>query len=641
MKLKLMVVFLIFTINCSATILEDILNKMSEGSYSLISDTRKCVGFNESLVSLDLKNFNDTCINGAKFSSVLDKAAEENGRDLEDYVEDQFVSSLVIQHMRELRCAEQFTKKLSKQKLQESESEFINNVATNILRLRKVKQDVSNAALKLTKLRTGQRVCPLSLKNLKPSIHLKKSEDKYYNLCHKILTNRKGQEAIELSIPFANINGPIEELIDKFTTTKDSNQIKSMKDNLIKNLKGAYGDISKSLNQERKNLSDNLKKNGPKGFGRSERRLLMSDPRVVQKIIDSGSSRKELEQLSCRMDARYRKGADRLDVNLGVGSLLVGGLVGAAGKVGGRALVVARGATAARATGALSINSARLIKFSALSGAFSADMLASFSDTTGACFKKFNLGYKVSAVEKNGSCASSPKIEDMEKDKCVLTATLGVLGILGGVELIKFLPKKKKVARVKENSLEDEAFVSSLKNGESSEAKGFQVLVAKLEKKEALSILSSFSKGAKEEKDFLRELLSHLSSKPENIDQILLKSLSKARGGARAYEEALEIVRGSIESKWRSAAVTLNMDDKKTISLSKLEDGKDPIRESIFQFEKITKEPAFSSILDEVKGNTYAEVLLADRVRNLSKLGKTDNEIVKLINSKIKSCRKI
>jgi hypothetical protein len=374
---------------------------------------------------LDLNVFNNQNQNILKLSQGLDKYAEE-----------QFILALAKQHILELGCASDFSKSLAELPIT-NKVQNISYIADYFVKVRKARQELKRLTEKLAYDHTiVSKVCPQNLNELKSRYSYVPKSDKFFNTCSEIIKARGAIEGILSTIPLSNIKGPIKELINfySYSNEKEVNEL-----DLIKEIRKSYEKTSELLNKEKEELRKKITSKGIDAFGRNERIMLVSDP-LILKTVAKRMGGGDFHELSCKMDARYGEGADRLSIYLGVGSLFAGGGLGVAsklGNLGAKGSIAVNGINAARASGLISANSTQLLRLSALTSVFGADALSGFSNIGKTCLKDIKHTYKVSSTE-NGQCVSAPKIEDADSDNCMLTATLSSLGFMGGMGLLKF-----------------------------------------------------------------------------------------------------------------------------------------------------------------------------------------------------------
>jgi hypothetical protein len=341
---------------------------------------------------------------------------------LEDHVEDQFILEIAKQESTELLCASEYSKSLLTNNVEAEHT--LDNIHQNIkefIQIRKRLGEVTVAHLQDTSVMAKQ--CPTNLGELDEVFNPEGIQSAYIEYCDQTIKLRIAKELILSNIPFSSLNGPIKDMINN-VNDPDSDDLKDI-------IKKSYEDMSHRLISDKSHLDNIINTQGADGFGRAERRLLFSDPRLVENLITKSSIPNDMRELACRMDSRYGRGARSLDLQLGIGSLAVGGAIGITAKVISRGAVLARGVTAARAGGAFSSSAAKSLRIAALTGVLATDGLLAVSEIQNACFNNLNIRTRSNA--SNGKeCLSTPTFNDTQNNQCILSATLNAIGIITG-----------------------------------------------------------------------------------------------------------------------------------------------------------------------------------------------------------------
>lgn len=404
---------------------ESFFNALSQGSYYLSGNRCEELDAKELAATIEQNRLKCKAVDVAPNINVLDTIA----KDFEQFSEDQFVLALAGQQVKELGCAKDFANSLASN----SQDEEITRIADNFEKYRRARQLLSLSTQRLAGDTTiFPKHCPMTLGELKRDYPPGPATNpSFVQLCDQIIRMRVVSEMIKSSIPLSNIKSPVSDLLDKYSVAEAGAQHLDMSMVLKKSIKTAYGQVGQSLANEQSNLKKKIKEEGIEAFGRQERRVLMSDPRAVEHVAASGIDPERLKSLACRMDGRYGKGADQLELQLGLGSLFIGGSIGAAGKLGKVAIGLSNGLKVARASGRLSANSARLLKMGALSGVLAADGLVATSEILSNCFNNLGASTRVRGT-KGGKCVSAPTIEEGKTNQCVLLSFMHGLGVASG-----------------------------------------------------------------------------------------------------------------------------------------------------------------------------------------------------------------
>lgn len=395
--------FLITSIPLVAT--AGILEFLSQGASAVTGNV--CAKFEEDKAGRVLREIDQECnddrvlgIHSAKhFSSILNE--------IEDDTEDNYFALVANQHARELKCAHDFA-----QKGLEGDKVIIKDISAKMNMLRETKSILSQAT---TTLRTSSLIsnksCPSDLLELKKETTPDSISSGYNNLCETIIKARLAYQAILESIPLSSV-APMRKFLESYAASKDSDFDPA-------NLKSALKDSGNVLEQEREKLMTVLRTEGGAGFDRQARHILLSDPAVVQRVLDAGGNDKDLQGLACRADTRYGTGADQLNNGLMVTSLVASAGVGAIAKMGSLASRMVSGASVSRSAGLISFRAMRTLQVTALG----VDSLAAYSAIDASC------GHKLSTLASSkNSCVVAPSIQEVQQDNCILAASLSALG---------------------------------------------------------------------------------------------------------------------------------------------------------------------------------------------------------------------
>ncbi len=323
-----------------------------------------------------------------------------------DDPEDRLFKVLGKEHAKELKCSADFAGRAA------SDPEVLKDLKEKTELLRLARREVLDATQRLMNNPLATKICPLSIEELQPTPGMALEHDATFVECKKIITSRQAVNSILSAIPLSNVP-PLKEFLDRHMNGRGS-------DSLDEDLKKAYLGAQENLSKESDRLNSVADTQGGKGFDRTARGALMSDPLVVKNLLEKSNRDPDMEALLCRADARYLTGAANLDTGLFVGSLILGGGSALALRAGGVGAGLVRGAQVARSRGLISMSGTRILQASA----------AAVSAT--AAYSEIDKQCGATAAPRMGaqgnSCVSAPKIEDLAHDNCVLTLALTAAG---------------------------------------------------------------------------------------------------------------------------------------------------------------------------------------------------------------------
>ena len=327
-----------------------------------------------------------------------------------DKTEDKFFALLGRQQATELRCASQFAEAVKGM----SDSQLSDQI-DRLKLLRMARKGVADASLEIsTNSNIFDKTCPLDISELKNQPPYSGGEDLHFTACTKLIRNRSAFSTLLASFPLSNRRA-LTKFLDRSATQAEDPSDAS----LLSNLKAAYAATAKEIHDQAEKLENQIKDSGGAGLDRATRHVLLQDPRVVDQVIRMSGNDADVRGVACRADARYGAGADALNTDMMIGSFALGAVAGVASKVGTVGIEVVEGASAARASGLLSLSSTRMLQASALG----MNTLSAFSAVDNACFSNApTLGAQ--ALNEHLQCVAAPKIEDLAKDSCVAKSIL-------------------------------------------------------------------------------------------------------------------------------------------------------------------------------------------------------------------------
>lgn len=333
--------------------------------------------------------------------------------------EDRFFALLARENQRELGCASGFSKELIKN------DEAVTHLRNRFLALRDAKRTLTSKVERLSSPSyMGPRLCPMTIEELRPNPNIVAitGRDEGYELCRELIAARTAVKILQDGIPL--IGSPeVFELADKIGVEDTVNP-----QDIDRRIREAYRAAGGAIQNSAEHIENVLKTQGGAGFNRSERSALMSDPALVQKVLNLSPQSQPLRALACDANAAYGAGADKLRTTLLVGSLLFGGGVSLAGRLGVGAVRIVTGVDAARAAGTVTFNAANAIKTAALFSLGAAtgvtEGLAAIEQVDRACLSKNTM-----RTFAPNACIGAPRIDRLEQDNCILAASLSTLGI--------------------------------------------------------------------------------------------------------------------------------------------------------------------------------------------------------------------
>lgn len=400
---------------------------MSRTAYSSLPGGERCPSASETDKQAALQSL-VRCSNLSPSASLLRQSQNINQisrqviatQSNEQNSQDMFFRVLAQENQAELVCAQKFAQDLIK------DSASVELIADRFRALREAKQQVIHWSSQLESPHlVGARHCPSSPEELTPNPNTLAmlGEDKHYEICRELLKSRAAVTLLEGSIPLMGVR-EVGNLMDEYSTAKEFNG------NLSARIVQAYTAAIQKTQEDERKISQILQTQGAAGFNRADRRALMSDSLLVEKIIKKGGNSDSLRAAACYADASYGYGATKLDNALLVGSFLFSGGAGVVGKITLHGSKVAAGLNEARYLGYLSYNSAHSLKTAALfslgSAAAANTYVKAYENVNKACFNTSSLN----SQNAGGMCVGTPKLHDLPRENCVIAASLSTLSVV-------------------------------------------------------------------------------------------------------------------------------------------------------------------------------------------------------------------
>ncbi|MEK2690410.1 hypothetical protein [Bdellovibrio sp. GT3] len=375
-------------------------------------------------------------------NNTLKKSSQELGKisqNISESQEDHYFVLLAEQQGRELQCASDFAKSAVKDLDKNFAASDLKSKLTMARFARQKAQELGKKIVSDPTLSTP--VCPQSFEALEGQYPKGTTKGASYQACKEWIGYRQSYQAILSAIPLSG-SPSLKKVIEDYASSKDEKPVSQLQSEL----KNAYSSTQQILDSNRDLLKSALKEKGAEGLDRAARNELLADPALSAAILKSNPA---FSEVACHANARYGEGADNLNNSVMVGSLLMGGGAAVLGKVGAATARAVETSTLARTTGMVSLNGMKILK----SAALGADFASMAAVTHQACFSE-----KLSTLKAANACVSAPTAEQVEKDNCLLSASLLALGAMPQ-SLVNELSThiKTMVATEKRNALLDAA----------------------------------------------------------------------------------------------------------------------------------------------------------------------------------------
>lgn len=321
-------------------------------------------------------------------------------------LENRFFNVLGHEHAKDLRCMAR--------KVEEAGAS--GDVEKKLPLLKALRQDMQASLKALARPEVVGKICPTTLEDLKRD-HNPSVNAPYFNACLKMIQSRTAYEAVVRSIPGSEL--------PEFRGFLDSESLNQ----------NPQGEAARRVGLATSRASTQLRELA-QGYQVPEERPLrihlMTDPGLVQRVVEKSADQGAMRALACQSDARYGKGATRLDVGLTVGSVALTGGAALTARAGSLAHKVIQGTTMARAQGLVSARTAKVLQVSALA----MDSVSAYSSIEAEC-----LGGRSASQTKLGesACSEDSRGAEMAETNCVLAKTLAALQF--GVLATTLVPK--------------------------------------------------------------------------------------------------------------------------------------------------------------------------------------------------------
>lgn len=454
---------------------------MSRAAYNILPGGESCEALDETKALAAVEEL-ENCVAPASTLGIEKQLADISAMNERlrqprppGKAEDRFFALLARENQRELGCASGFATELVK------DDEAVAHLRNRLLALREAKRKLRIAVERLSSPSyMGPRICPSIPEDLRPNPSLVSmmGRDEGYELCREVLATRTAVKILQEGMPL--IGSPeVFELVDKVGVEDAVSP-----QDLDRRIRETYSRAGRAIQKNADAIENMLKTHRGAGFDRSERAALLSDPALVQKVLNQSPNSAPLRALACDANAAYGAGADKLRTTLLVGSLLFGGGITLAGRLGVGAIRIASGVDAARAAGTVTFNAANAIKAAALfslgAGTGLNEGLAIIEQIDRACLSKNSL-----RTFAPNACVGAPRIDRLEQDNCILAASLSTLGIgatIAGARVVgrtgEALDAERAAARASQESAEDAAVHGGTTSGTPDRRRGLNAPLA-------------------------------------------------------------------------------------------------------------------------------------------------------------------
>ncbi|MES3038861.1 MAG: hypothetical protein V4736_13210 [Bdellovibrionota bacterium] len=371
---------------------------LSQGAAK-VGRHEKCEKVDSEKANLVLSEIVGSCEvnNGNKLKKWINQFDRKSSAEM---AENQFFRALALEYAPELICGADLAARVS------TDTEYQDDIIYKLQEIRRLSQ------LQLE----FKFACPRDMSLVVGSAEFTK-------ICLRKNQIRVAIENLEAKIPLSNAD-PINKLITQVKTAGIATEGPRDPVALGSAIRSAYFQASRKLRAQGLSLKNTAEKGGAH-FKRSTRRTLASDPLLISRVIEKSRGEKNLIALACSVDTRYGSGADALDKDILLGTLLVGtGLTAAAGFAAKTAQTIAT-VNAARSVG-LSISFAKTLQL----GAGVMDVMAAASAINKACPSDESMKY----TSGNGkACVNTPNFEDIKYGNCQLAWMMGALGVIAPI----------------------------------------------------------------------------------------------------------------------------------------------------------------------------------------------------------------
>ncbi|WP_413560494.1 hypothetical protein [Bdellovibrio sp. HCB209] len=387
----------------SGTLQAGPLEALSEQAYKLTG--KKCEPVQTSAAD-------PNCEPATASSQTLKKSTEDLSKisqSLTANSEDKYFALLAEQQGRELQCAQDFAKSASSDIASNFKASDLKSKLT-LARFAKQKAQalgkkiVSDPAL-------ATPVCPQSDEALQAQYPKGTKKGASYKACKEWIGYKQSYQAILASIPLSG-SPSLKKVIDDYASSSNEKSEAQLQEELM----NGYTATQQILEQNRKHLAQNLKENGVAGLDRAARNELLADPALSASVLKSNPS---LSEVACHANARFGEGADNLNNTVMVSSLIMGGSAAILGKVGAFTARAFETSNLARTTGMVSLKGMGILRATAIATDFASMGAVAHQ----ACFSD-----KLSDLKSANACVSAPSAAQVEKDNCLLSASLLAIG---------------------------------------------------------------------------------------------------------------------------------------------------------------------------------------------------------------------
>jgi|GEM_PF-6157520 hypothetical protein len=400
-------IFALTALISSSTFALDVGAPVAESLQNIVGE--ECPKYDEQKAKAALKEQCDAGTSRSTSESRNSANISELKNAMQVSAEDRYFQALAIQHSAELVCGSSYAGLVAQgDKVNGAELEK----AFEELRLTKQANLDASSALKNA---YGMQVCPMSQAQLEVDIpKAQRALNQDFALCSDVIATREAYQRALSKIPLSGTPA-IQNFINQHQVKKSALSNADFQ----KSLQQAYGKARQEMSHQAQTLLKRAQSpNGP-DFNRNEKRALISNPLVTEKVLKTAGSTSDMKALMCSADARYGKGADRLDTALFFGSMVGTGGVAVMAKVGSKALSLVRVAGTGTRFG--SVGMAMQV------GAYSATMASGASELYRNCARQ---SQSLQVTQSTSSCVTAPSVQQLKQDSCLFAA--GVSGLTFG-----------------------------------------------------------------------------------------------------------------------------------------------------------------------------------------------------------------
>ncbi len=420
----------------------DIVAPVAEGLQNLVGENCPVYDSAKALQAFDLIYCHDksTAMELQKKSLPLVQITKF----VETNAENRYFSELAQQHSNELVCSSTFANQVAT-----GDPEAAIELALKLEKLRLTKNALTDASSEVrNNPAIDVKVCPLNETDLKTDFPKElRKKNPSYAACLDVIATRAAYNNVLAEIPLSKTPA-LQTLLLKYqnlSSAPPASEVQSL-------IRKAYKEAEGQLLSQARELKTRATTKGGGDFNREEKRSLLSNPLVVEKIFSATGGTADFKALACSAEARYGKGADRLDEALFFGTFAVSGASLLTAKVGLKALQFLRVSNAAEKVGSLQL----------------AMRIASYSTTvTSAANELYRScapqGNSLQVKKTDAICTNAPTVQQLKEDSCIYSASIHAMSF-GTTAMATRLSRIAAQSQKEWQALQDEALASVASN---------------------------------------------------------------------------------------------------------------------------------------------------------------------------------